>query len=287
MPTPKTVQSTPAANRPDSLRFVRTTHAALAVDDIAGDGTPIVMLHGNSSCRQVFDRQLASPLLKGRRMVRLDLPGHGASGDAFDPVRTYNRSGLAECLLEALDALGLERAVIVGWSLGGHVAIEMLARFDGLRGLVLTGTPPVRPGGFAEGFVTSPAAGLPAKAVLSVEEVEVFAETMFGAPPEAFLGRAIARADRRFRPTLFEAARRGDGHDQRRVVENAKVPIAVVNGAQDPLIRLDYLDGVSWGNLWRGQCFRLAGAGHAAHWSASGKFNALLDRFMADIDGEP
>ncbi|MDG2520584.1 alpha/beta hydrolase [Caulobacter segnis] len=266
--------------------FVRTTHAALAVDDIPGDGTPIVFIHGNSSCRQVFDRQVSSPLLRGRRMIRLDLPGHGASGDAFDPERTYNRSGLADCVMEALDSLGVDQAVIVGWSLGGHVGIEMLARFALVRGLVLIGTPPVRPGRFADGFPSSPAAGLPGQGVLSAYEADVFAAMMFGASPPDFLTRAIARTDRRFRPALFAAARQGDGADQREVVESTKVPTAVINGFDDMLIRLDYLDGLSWGNLWRRQCFRLTGAGHAAHWGAADKFNALLDRYMVDLDGE-
>ncbi|MET0337094.1 MAG: alpha/beta hydrolase [Caulobacter sp.] len=296
MSTPKDTSS-PSAEQPQSSLahagravalsgFVRTTHAALAVDDIPGEGTPIVFIHGNSSCRQVFDRQVSSPLMKGRRMIRLDLPGHGASGDAFDPARTYNRSALADCVMEALDGLGVDKAVVVGWSLGGHIAIEMLARFPLVRGLVLTGTPPVRPGKFAEGFLTSPASGLPGQGVLSAYEVDVFATTMFGAPPQAFLTRGIARTDRRFRPALFAAARQGDGHDQRKVVETTKVPTAVINGFDDPLIRLDYLDGLSWGNLWRRQCLRLTGAGHAAHWRAAEKFNALLDRYMADMDGE-
>lgn len=203
---------------------VATSHGDLHVDDSGGDGPPLLMLHGNSSSCQVFARQLASPLPQTFRLIAFDLPGHGRSQDAISPARTYSRSGLADCALELLSRLGLRRAAALGWSLGGHVAIEMVARFDGLTGLVLTGTPPVRPGRMGEGFMAPPAYGLPGRARLTPAEVERFAAMMFGGSADAFLLEAIARTDERFRPQIFEAARTGDGADQRRVVEAAPFP---------------------------------------------------------------
>lgn len=44
-------------------------------------------------------------------------------------MRTYARPGLAEAVLELLDRLALTEAVVVGWSLGGHIGIEMMPRF--------------------------------------------------------------------------------------------------------------------------------------------------------------
>ena len=265
------------------VRMLPTAYGDLAVADTGGPGLPLLMIHGNSSCHQVFGRQFGSRLGRDHRLIAFDLPGHGRSSDATDPLRTYTRAGLADCAMQLLEALHVREAAVLGWSLGGHVAIEMLARTPGLKGLVLTGAPPVRTGQMSEGFVGVPASGLAGREELSPDEVEAFAEKMFGAPTPAFLGQAIARTDRRFRPRLFAAARAGDGEDQRSVVERARAPIAVINGADDPLIRLDYIDGVAFGNLWEGRHHRLPGVGHAPFWQAADAFNALLARFLADV----
>lgn len=201
-----------------------TTHGELLVEDTGGAGTPLLLIHGNSSCRAVFARQTGSELAARHRLITFDLPGHGQSGDALDPVRTYSRTGLADCAVDVLEHLGVREAVVLGWSLGGHVAIEMLSRFRGMKGLVVTGTPPIRHGGFRDGFVASPAAGLPGRRHLSDDEVDEFARMMFGAPVPPFLRRAIRRADGRFREELFASALARGGVDQRLAVEESAVP---------------------------------------------------------------
>jgi len=62
------------------------------------------------------------------------------------------------------------------------------------------------------------------------------------------------------------------------------VPLAVVNGAADTIINLDYIDGLDYANLWRGRCHRLAGLGHAPFWQMPELFNPLLRAFLADLD---
>ena len=54
------------------------------------------------------------------------------------------------------------------------------------------------------------------------------------------------------------------------------MPIAVLNGAEDPFINLDYLDSISFKNLWRGQCQRIVGAGHAPFLQNPAVFNEIL-----------
>ncbi|WP_052214605.1 alpha/beta fold hydrolase [Belnapia sp. F-4-1] len=269
------------------FNFVSTSHAKLAVTNSGGSGTPLLLIHGNSSCRQVFARQMRSDFAARCRLITFDLPGHGQSEDAHDPARTYSLPGLADCTVELLERLGVSSAVVLGWSLGGHVAIEMLSRFKGMKSLILTGTPPIRRGGFVEGFVSSPADGLAARRHLSEAEVDTFARAMFGEPVEPFLQGAIGRSDGRCRQGLFEASRAGLGVDQRLAVEGSALPVAVINGAADPLIRLDYLDDVAYRNLWEERCHRLDGAGHAPFWHAADAFNALVGRFLGELEREP
>ncbi len=66
--------------------------------------------------------------------------------------------GLADAALEVLEALDVGNPVLLGWSLGGHVAIEMASRQQNFRGLFVTGTPPVGEN-ISEGFSRKPPEG--------------------------------------------------------------------------------------------------------------------------------
>jgi pimeloyl-ACP methyl ester carboxylesterase len=266
------------------LHVVTTSHGALAIEDVGQGNLPLVLIHGNSTCRDVFRHQLTGRLAKNHRLIAFDLPGHGQSGDAPDPARTYTRPGLADAVVELLERLSVKEAVVLGWSLGGHIGIEMVPRFAGMRGLMVIGTPPVARNGMADGFQRSPHMQLAGQEHLSETEIEAFVHAIFGNSAEPFLHKAVARAHGRFRKTLFEAARAGSGVDQRQIVETNPVPLAVVNGSEDRFVKLDYLDTLGYANVWEGHCHRLAGLGHAPFWEGPGDFDPILERFFRDVE---
>jgi len=51
--------------------------------------------------------------------------------------------------------------------------------------------------------------------------------------------------------------------------------LAIVNGAEDPLVNLDYVSGLAYGNLWENHCFVLRGAAHAPFLQAADAFNGV------------
>lgn len=259
---------------------IPTSHGLIAVEEAGRGDLPVVMIHGNSSCRAVFAGQLNGHLAVSHRLIALDLPGHGESGDAPEPTRTYTRPGFADAVIEVLTLMGVEMVVLVGWSLGGHIALEMAPRLPVLRGAMIIGTPPVGAGRMADGFRSPPHMRLAAQQHLSPDEIETFGGAVFGTGFDQPLRTAMARADGRARRIMFDAARAGVGIDQRLVVETLGFPLAVVNGADDPLINLDYLDGLDYANLWGGRCIRIPGAGHAPFRDAPAAFDPILARFL-------
>lgn len=262
---------------------VSTSHGDIAVDEAGEGSTALLFIHGNSSCRKIFRHQMTGPLSGTCRLIAFDLPGHGESADAIDPHRTYTRPGFADSAIELLQTMGIRDVIVLGWSLGGHIAIEMSARFEGIRGLAITGTPAIGHGEAALGFRRSGAVALGRKTHLSESEVMDFARGMTGEPVEPFLVEAIARADGNARDILFKARDVGAGIDQRRTVESRPIPIAVINGADDAFINLDFVDQIAYANLWSGRCHRIPGHGHAAFWSGAHLFNPLLERFVQDV----
>jgi pimeloyl-ACP methyl ester carboxylesterase len=109
------------------------------------NGLPIAFLHGNTASKEVFRDLFAEPALAGRRLIAFDLPGCGESGDATDPENIYTLPGLSRIVIDVLAQLGAERCILVGWSLGGHIAIDTLSHGFDPAGVVLTGTPPCGP----------------------------------------------------------------------------------------------------------------------------------------------
>lgn len=220
----------------------------------------------------------------GLRVVTpVSLPGHGQSGNAPDPHRSYTLPGLADAAVELLDKLGIAEVIVFGWSLGGHIAMEMIPRFPGMRGLMICGAPPVGPDQMSQGFKKSPHLGAAGQQELSEAQIKAFVDGVVGESAEPFLRQAVARADGRFRKRLFDAARAGEGVNQRLIVETSPAPLAVVNGAADRVVNLDYFDSVAYANLWEGRCHRLSGLGHAPFWEAPGDFDPVLERFLRDV----
>jgi pimeloyl-ACP methyl ester carboxylesterase len=130
-------------------RALHTSHGLIWIDQSGRGQVPVLLIHGNSSCLEVFRYQLDSPVTRRNRLIAFDLPGHGRSGNAVDPARTYTLPGFADVSREILSLLAIEEAVVFGWSLGGHVALDMMPEFSGAKGLVLVGTPPVAPDTFS------------------------------------------------------------------------------------------------------------------------------------------
>lgn len=264
---------------------LKSSHGNIAVEEAGTGELALLFLHGNSSCRKIFQHQLTGPLARTFRLIAFDLPGHGESDDAVDPGRTYSRPGFADCAVEVLRTLGVSSVAVFGWSLGGHIAIEMMARLPGLRGLMISGTPAFGRGEAALGFRSSHHMALARKRHLTDREAMEFADGMTGGAVEPFLLAAISRADGKAREFLFRARDADAGIDQRLAVESNPAPLAVVNGAGDSFINLDFVDQIAYANLWEGRCHRLPGHGHAAFWSGPRDFNPILERFMAEVGG--
>lgn len=90
-----------------------------------GQGLPLVLLHGFTGSSRSWDTLRAK--LEGIETITIDLPGHGRSSAPSDPAR-YALDRSADDLARVLDALALERAAVLGYSLGGRAALRFALR---------------------------------------------------------------------------------------------------------------------------------------------------------------
>lgn len=128
--------ATAAEQGPGRLRFhqVQTKGAEVSVME-AGDGSPILLLHGLGATKASFLPTVAA-LAPTHRVIAIDLPGFG---DSDKPLRAaYDPAFFARSATRLLDALEIDRADIVGNSMGGRAALEVgLSAPDRVKRLVL------------------------------------------------------------------------------------------------------------------------------------------------------
>ena len=103
---------------------IQIGNLAVAVGD-AGDGPPVVLLHGLACGKRMWFHQILA-LRKRFRVIAYDQRGHGLT-DAPAVATDYSAGHLARDLVGVLDALKIERAAIVGFSLGGGPALALAA----------------------------------------------------------------------------------------------------------------------------------------------------------------
>jgi pimeloyl-ACP methyl ester carboxylesterase len=107
-----------------------------------GEGDPIVLVHGFASSKNVnwvYPAWVSELQKDGRRVIALDLRGHGDSSKLYD-VADYSIEILAADVIALMDHLGIERADIMGYSLGSRItAVLARNRPRRLRSAILGG----------------------------------------------------------------------------------------------------------------------------------------------------
>lgn len=119
-----------------------TTIRAIETGDSTSDRV-ILCVHGWACSVYSFRRLMPLLARDGTRVVAIDLPGHGLS-DKPDDARLYTLDALVECVLAAMDSLGIAGALLVGHSMGGPIC----ARAAVLAPHRVTGLALLAPAGF-------------------------------------------------------------------------------------------------------------------------------------------
>jgi pimeloyl-ACP methyl ester carboxylesterase len=145
-----------------------------------GAGEPLVLLHGGLSAGEMFAPILPA-LSAGRRVIVVDLQGHGHTADVDRPLRPEL---LADDVAALVGHLGLERADVMGYSLGGAVALRTAIQHPGrVRRLVVVSVAFARAGSHPE-------------VLAAMEQMSAAAaEMMRGSPPHEVYARTAPRPE--------------------------------------------------------------------------------------------
>ena len=107
-----------------------------------GEGEPIVLVHGFASTKEVNWVQpgwVSALNRAGRRAIALDNRGHGASSKLYDPA-AYHSATMADDVRALLDHLNIERADIMGYSMGARITAFLAVKHpERARSVILGG----------------------------------------------------------------------------------------------------------------------------------------------------
>jgi pimeloyl-ACP methyl ester carboxylesterase len=122
-------------------KFMSFDGVELAYEDSRGKGFPLILLHGftTSSCADWTDTGVYPALASsGRRVIMLDLRGHGESAKPHTP-HSYCDRAMARDVQALARHLGLYGYDLMGYSMGAKVAVEAALMSECVRRLVLVG----------------------------------------------------------------------------------------------------------------------------------------------------
>ena len=106
-----------------------------------GAGRPMVLLHGGLGSGEMFGPILAT-LAERHQVIAVDLQGHGRTADIDRPIDIRL---MADDIAALIRHLGLERPDVVGYSLGGGVALHTAAKYPDLVGRLVSASAYIRP----------------------------------------------------------------------------------------------------------------------------------------------
>lgn len=253
----------------------------------------LILIHGNSACKEVF-LPLYQSLKDKHRIIALDLPGHGESDDACEPDKQYNLTACSQVIRDIVKSLNLPNYYIMGWSLGGHIAIETLDD-PCLKGIIISGTPPIelRAEGFQKGFYET------MKLEYLSEELKdggakelrplLMKETALNEQEAArfhayggldtlhdeklkFLVTAGQRTDGLARKYILQSF--FNGKDQAEAVTNSGKPVLAIQGMTDAGINNDYVK-----SLLKERCVELPG-GHGLIYTNAEVVSQVIEKFL-------
>ena len=187
-----------------------------------GEGEPIMLVHGFASTKEVNWVQpgwVTTLARAGRRVIALDNRGHGASSKPYDPS-AYHSATMAEDVRALLDHLKIERADVMGYSMGARItAFLAIAHPTRLRAAIFGGLGIHLVEGV--GLPESIASALEAPALADVHDPTSRMFRIFAEQTKSDL-RALAACIRGSRQTLSRAE-----------VAGIRAPVLVAVGSRD------------------------------------------------------
>lgn len=242
----------------------------------------IVCIHGNSSSSKVFKNLLQTEKIN-HSIITVDLPGHGASIEEYKYHKDFSISFFKRKLIDYISTIN-DDILLIGNSLGGHLALEISPQINNLKGLVIFGTPPVKkPINFEEAFI--PLAALqtffsenPPKqeveeaakvAVVDINDTKIIVNDFISSNPKV-------------RKCVTEDIMNENMLDEYEIYKSLAIPKFIIAGDKDPTVNLNYLKSLNESSK-QSRLIEVTNCGHYPSLEQPNKFIEILKKITDKV----
>jgi pimeloyl-ACP methyl ester carboxylesterase len=252
-PTWQRVPAPPAMPTPTQSGRVEANGAAIYFASY-GKGDPVILLHGGLGHGDVWGFQM--PALVGFRVITIDTRGHGRSSKPDAPL-TY--AAMAADVIAVMDALGIQKAAIVGWSDGAIVGLQLaMTHAERITRVFSFGANVTR-----AGQITKPNPTVGKYVEMMAADYDRIAEAKRFEQTSAMIGDLYKREPEFTPEQLGKIA----------------IPVLIVDGDKEEVVRRDHTQAMSrW--IPGALVVMLPNVGHLAPWQDPTHFNRELRSFL-------
>jgi 3-oxoadipate enol-lactonase len=244
-------------------------------------GVPLLFLHGVGSDRSAWDGQLEAFGFE-RMVIAIDMPGYGGS----DPVRGEGagRQEFARAALAVLDTLDIGQAHVCGLSLGGVIALAMVAMSpDRLASLILADTFARHPEGPA--ILERSLAGVAALGMAGLADSR--ADALLAQPSDPSVRGVVVETMARIDPAAYAVAAEAVWlADQRDEAAAVACPALILHGSADQITPAALSEELKL-LIPHAALVEIMAAGHLPNLEQPGIFNRVLSAFVSDVESRP
>jgi pimeloyl-ACP methyl ester carboxylesterase len=196
----------------------------------------VLLLHGNSTDKSFFNDLF--PSINDWHIVAPDIIGHGKSPrlDKDD----YSVENMIGSIVALIKEFNYEKIVVIGHSLGGNLATELIP-FVAIDGILLMASPPLSYTVNMLPYNQLPEMEWSADATENAKRINVLSNELTNHPKAAaVLKMGLSQTDPLYREKLGEELAAGKFQDQLQLLQEAQLIKGYINGQNDTLINQEY-----------------------------------------------
>jgi pimeloyl-ACP methyl ester carboxylesterase len=246
----------------------------------------LLFIHGNSSSKETFNNLL--PFLNEYRVVALDLLGHGSSSASSDGH--YSLTLWGKQVASFVEVLNLKNYVLLGHSLGGHIALEAYYYLKVKPlGLAVWGCTPLgKPAELGKAFLPNENIAVLFESAPEESRIIEFFKSSLNLNPKSdefdVLLKDFIKVDSCMRPSIGQSLENNDFNDEMEMIRSLKSKALIIHASNDTII-----DGNYFKEFFK-ECnlgpedlqYREIATGHYPQVENGRELIYLLDPFMAN-----
>lgn len=234
----------------------------------------IIFLHGNSMNSLLFKNQIYSKRFENYNLIAIDLPGHGKS----EHLEYYSIPKVVEIVYQNLKVF--KNIFLVGHSLGGHIAIQLLPYLEtNCIGVSLISCCPLTiPLNVVEAYDMNEVSSYFLQKHIPDNIYNELIEIIYENNDKAkiVIENSVKNTDSKFRSDIANSLSKQEIKDELEILRNYQGKLCFIVGDKDQFIKHSYLQKITEDNLLKSELHTIQNAGHSPYLNYPNHINEIL-----------